>query len=133
MYTNPSQHQGQQGQPIHHGQHVPYGHQQGHHVIYQADGSWQPLLKQQRDHIWGTLHPHIGHTIRVTNIDGHTHEGVLAHVDGQHAYLHVNPHGHYYPGHPQQGQHRALFSQAASNQILTLVLYELLVITLLYL
>ncbi|WP_235550871.1 hypothetical protein [Paenibacillus sp. Soil787] len=71
--------------------------------------------------IAGALHPHIGRTIRVTTLEGHTHEGVLVNADGHHAYLQVNPHG----------QHRPVYTPAQYNQIITLVLFELLVILLL--
>lgn len=33
------------------------------------------------------LHPLMGRKIRVTTIDGHTHEGVLINADGHHVYL----------------------------------------------
>lgn len=112
MYTNPSHHQS------HYGQQMP-------HVIYQAEPNWEPLLKQKRDMIMGALHPHIGRTIRVTTLEGHTHEGVLVNVDGHHAYIQVHPHGHHH------SHHRPVYTPAQYNQILTLVLFELLVIVLL--
>jgi hypothetical protein len=112
MYTNPTQFPGQ----------GPLGSQ----VIYQADSSWMPMLKQKRDQIGDALHPLIGHTIRVTTLDGHTLEGVLINVDGHHAYIQVS-HGHHHHG----GQHRPIYTPAAYNQIMTLVLFELLVIVLL--
>ncbi|OPH59463.1 hypothetical protein BC351_20980 [Paenibacillus ferrarius] len=93
--------------------------------MYQAEPNWQHTLKQKRDMMMGSLHPHVGRTIRVTTVDGHTHEGVLMNVDGHHAYLHVTPHNQYH------GQHRPLYTPAQYNQILTLVLFELLVIVLL--
>lgn len=108
MYMNPSHY------PGHHGQ-------QGPHVLYRADPNWQHMLKQKKEMIIGVLHPHIGRTIRVTTLEGHTHEGVLVNVDRYHAYLQVNPHGH----------HRPVYTPAQYNQILTLVLFELLVIVLL--
>ncbi|MFC5450793.1 LSm family protein [Paenibacillus aestuarii] len=110
MYTHPS---------------YPLGHH-GPQTIYQADPSWMPLLKQKRDQIYGALHPHVGHTIRVTTVDGHTYEGTLVNVDGHHAYLQVHSHGHQHGG-----QHRPIYTPAQYNQILTLVLFELLVIVLL--
>ncbi|UJF32916.1 hypothetical protein [Paenibacillus hexagrammi] len=107
MYTNPS-------------------HHHGSHVIYQADPSWMPALKQKREALLSALKPHVGRTIRVQTLDGHTYEGVLVNVDGHHAYIQVNTHGH----HPHQGTHRGFYGPS-SQQILTLVLYELLVILLL--
>ncbi|MFD0694552.1 acetyl-CoA acetyltransferase [Paenibacillus sp. GCM10027628] len=97
-----------------------------HHVIYQEDPSWMPMLKQKRDQIWGSLKPHIGYTIRVTTLDGYTHEGVLVDVDAHHIYLQVSSHGHHHGG-----QYRPIYTPAAYNQIMTLVLFELLVIALL--
>ncbi|WP_171684613.1 hypothetical protein [Paenibacillus planticolens] len=94
-------------------------------MIYQAEPNWQHQMRHKRDMITGALHPHIGRTIRVTTIDGHTHEGVLAHVDGHHAYMHIAPHSH------PQGPYRPIYTPAQYNQILTLVLFELLVILLL--
>lgn len=111
MYTNPSQQPGQYG---HHGQHGP-------HLLYQADPNWQNQLKHKREMIMGALHPYVGRTIRVTTLDGHTHEGILVNVDGHHAYLQITPHH----------GHRPVYTPAQYNQILTLVLYELLVILLL--
>ncbi|SDP15768.1 hypothetical protein SAMN04487897_1417 [Paenibacillus sp. yr247] len=118
MYTNPMHHP---VYPEHHGQ---PGHP-GHHVLYQADPNWEHMLKQKRDMIMGALHPHVGRTVRVTTLDGHTHEGVLVNVDGHHAYLQVSPHSHHH------GHHRPIYTPAQYNQIITLVLFELLVILLL--
>jgi hypothetical protein len=113
MYTNPMHPHGPQG---HHGQ----------HVVYQAEPNWQHMMKQKRDHIMHALHPHMGHKVRITTIDGHTHEGVLINADGHHVYLNTDPH------HGQHhGQHRPIYTPAQYNQIMTLVLFELLVIVLL--
>lgn len=123
MYNSPMNPQGHygQGQQGHQGQ----GHQghQGHHgshVVYQAEPNWQHTMKHKRDAIMHALHPHMGHKVRVTTIDGHTHEGVLINADGHHVYLNMD-HGH----------HRPIYTPAQYNQILTLVLFELLVIVLL--
>ncbi|GFZ81027.1 hypothetical protein GCM10008018_28160 [Paenibacillus marchantiophytorum] len=95
------------------------------HVIYQSDSNWQHELMQKRDMLMGTLHPHVGRTLRVTTLDGHTYEGVLVNVDGHHVYLQVTSHGQHH------GQHRPIYTPAQYNQIMTLVLFELLVIVLL--
>ncbi|WP_084224720.1 hypothetical protein [Paenibacillus pectinilyticus] len=125
MYTNPMHPQGPQGQ---YGQ----GHQgnQGHHVLYQADGNYQHMMRQKRDTLMHAIHPHMGHKVRITTIDGHTHEGVLINSDGHHVYLHVDTHHGHNQGH-HQGQHRPIYTPAQYNQIITLVLFELLVILLL--
>ncbi|MBP1964732.1 hypothetical protein [Paenibacillus aceris] len=107
MYMNPSQH------PGHHGP----------QMIYQAEPNWQHQMRHKRDMIMGALHPHVGRTIRVTTIDGHTFEGVLINVDGHHAHLQISGHHH--------DHLRPIYTPAQYNQILTLVLFELLVILLL--
>ncbi|NOU64210.1 acetyl-CoA acetyltransferase [Paenibacillus sp. LMG 31461] len=116
MYMNPMHQQGPQG---HHGH-------QGHHVVYQSEPNWQHMMKHKRDAVMHALHPHMGRKIRVTTIDGHTHEGVLINSDGHHVYLNTDPHhGHH------QGHNRPIYTPAQYNQIITLVLFELLVILLL--
>lgn len=107
--------------PMHH-----HGHQ-GPQVLYQADPQWQSVIKHKREELMHALHPHIGRTIRVTTIDGHTHEGVLINADGHHVYLQVSSHGHHHGQHDGQG--RPIYTPA-QFQILSLVLFELLVILL---
>ncbi|MEC0225953.1 hypothetical protein [Paenibacillus alba] len=126
MYTNPmhQQHLGYPGQSQQ-GQDYQGHEHQGHHVIYQAEPNWHHMLRQKRDMVMGSLHPHVGRTIHVTTLDGHTYEGVLLNVDGHHAYLQATPYNQY------DGQHRPLYTPAQYNQIMTLVLFELLVIVLL--
>lgn len=113
MYSNPMQ------------PHGPQGHH-GHHVLYQAEPNWQHMMKQKRDGIMHAIHPHLGRKVRITTIDGHTHEGVLINADGHHVYLHVDPHHGHHHGH-----NRPIYTPAQYNQIITLVLFELLVILLL--
>lgn len=65
--------------------------------------------------------------VRVQTMDGNVYEGTIVQVDDRFLYLSV----------PQATQNRAFFPGAfgfnpASNVILPLVLYELLVISLLY-
>lgn len=67
------------------------------------------------------LNPHMGRKVRITTIDGHTHEGVLINTDGHHVYLQMD----------HQGHQRPIYTPAQYNQIMTLVLFELLVILLL--
>ncbi|MEW9701053.1 hypothetical protein [Paenibacillus sp. SI8] len=148
MYTNPLNQQGPQGTPgmqLQPGtpfQQVPHV-QPTPQVIYQGDSSHTPILQQKKHAIHSTLHPHIGKHIQVQTIDGHKHEGTLVHVDGHHAYIYVHPHGHhhhhhhhphphYHPyGQHPHGQNRPIYTPAQYNQIITLVLFELLVILLL--
>ncbi|NEW07995.1 hypothetical protein GK047_18510 [Paenibacillus sp. SYP-B3998] len=134
MYTNPPNQQDYQEQPSPQETQLRPTHQ----VIYQAEPSWTPMMKQKQHAIHAALHPHVGHHIHVQTIDGHTYQGTLVHVDGHHAHIHVHPHGHHphhghhlpFVQHPS-GQHRPIYSPAAYNQIMTLVLFELLVILLL--
>ncbi|MDR6882837.1 hypothetical protein [Bacillus sp. 3255] len=121
MYTNPPFQPGQHDQ---HGQHGHHG-QHGPHVLYQAEPNWPNQLRHKRNMIMNALHPYVGRTIRVTTLDGHTYEGVLVNVDGHHAYLQTTPMGPHHQGH------RPVYTPAQYNQILTLVLFELLVILLL--
>lgn len=118
MYTNPMHPHAPQGHQVHHGQ----------QVVYQAEPNWQHMAKHKRDAVMHALHPHMGRKVRITTIDGHTHEGVLINADGHHVYLHVDHHG-YQPGY--HGHHRPIYTPAQYNQIMTLVLFELLVILLL--
>lgn len=94
-------------------------------VIYQADFSEEQELPQNRDRLRDTLTSHIGRTVHVQTLDGFTYEGILVHVDEHYVHLQVSLYEH-----PYHGMYRGFYNPAAST-ILTLVLYELLVIALL--
>jgi hypothetical protein len=85
--------------------------------IYKADSQWSDQLRKTRQKLAGICGQCLNRTVRVQTLDGHTYEGVVVGTD--HTYLHI-----------MTGDARFL-GPYASNAILTLVLYELLVITLL--
>jgi len=86
-------------------------------MLYQADAKWPEQLRQTRRKLSGACGQCINRRVRVETIDGHSYEGVVVGADS--TYLHL-----------MTGDTR-FFGPYASNAILTLVLYELLVITLL--
>ncbi|OXS55976.1 hypothetical protein B1A99_22415 [Cohnella sp. CIP 111063] len=85
--------------------------------LYKADSEWRDQLRKTREKLAGVCGQCMNRRIRVETIDGHTYEGVVVGADN--TYLHV-----------MTGDAR-FFGPYASNAILTLVLFELLVITLL--
>ncbi|MBB6733002.1 acetyl-CoA acetyltransferase [Cohnella zeiphila] len=90
-------------------------------VLYKAESGWVDQVKQARSQLNSLCSKHMNRAVRVQTIDGHTYEGVLVGSDGGHIHLMVRP-------TPSDFR---FFGPSASNAILTLVLYELLVITLL--
>lgn len=90
-------------------------------VLYQADQAWTEHVKKHRQKLAGICGRHLNRPVRVQTIDGHTYEGTIVGTDGCHLHLMTRPTEH---------DHR-FFGPYAANSILTLVLYELLVITLL--
>lgn len=89
-------------------------------VIYEANPQHAALVQEVRErmlkHCGGHMHKHV----RVQTVDGHIYEGMILHVDRSILYLQVT----------MQHDPRAFLNPY--NAILPLVLYELLVITLLY-
>jgi translation initiation factor IF-1 len=85
--------------------------------IYTANSQWCDQLLKTRQMLSGICNQCMNRTVRVQTLDGHTYEGVV--VGSDNSYLHI-----------MTGDVR-FFGPYASNAILTLVLYELLVITLL--
>lgn len=89
-------------------------------VLYQADPGAVTTLRSIRDRIYHVSNTHLNRRVRVQTLDGKSYEGVIVHVDTGHMYLRVStPSGH-----------RAFFGPSEAA-ILTLVLFELLVIVLL--
>ncbi|WP_090108773.1 hypothetical protein [Cohnella sp. OV330] len=89
-------------------------------VLYQADPNVATTLRSIRDRIYHVSSTHVNRQVRVQTLDGNIYEGAIVHVDRGHVYLKVS--------HPS-GQ-RAFFGPSEAA-ILTLVLFELLVIVLL--
>ncbi|MGN7763164.1 hypothetical protein [Paenibacillus sp. 22594] len=100
------------------------GIQMGSHqkVLYQADNHYIQSLKTVRNHLHGICRQHANQFVRVQTLDGQVFTGRIVGCDRGLIYLKVQHHG---------GQ-RAFFGSSSDEMILTLVLYELLVITLLY-
>lgn len=107
-----------------------------HPVLYQAAPDAATALKSMRDQIHHICRAYVNRLVRVQTLDGHTYEGVIVQSDGGHVYLNVStPNaraiggpGSFYGHHPLYSIGSYMASQAA---ILTLVLFELLVIVLL--
>lgn len=90
-------------------------------VLYQAEP--HVTVKSIRDRISQICKQYRNQTVRVQTLDGQVYEGVLMHCEKGMLYISIA-----YPSSPQD-QARGLYY---NNVILPLVLYELLVITLLY-
>ncbi|RKP47317.1 acetyl-CoA acetyltransferase [Cohnella endophytica] len=85
--------------------------------LYKADTQWVDHVRKTRNKLADVSSQCMNRNVRVQTLDGHTYEGVV--VGADQSYLHI-----------MTGDAR-FFGPYASNAILTLVLYELLVITLL--
>ncbi|MFC5403569.1 hypothetical protein [Cohnella soli] len=86
-------------------------------VLYKADQEWAGHVRKTRQKLAEACGQCMNRTVRVQTIDGQTYEGIV--VGSDHTYMHL-----------MTGDAR-FFGPYASNAILTLVLFELLVITLL--
>lgn len=91
-------------------------------VVYQADNNYIQNLKSVRHQLHGICRQHVNQFVRVQTIDGQVLTGRIIGCDRGMFYLGVRDHG----------EGRAFFGSSSDEAILTLVLYELLVITLLY-
>jgi hypothetical protein len=97
-------------------------------VLYQADPNFIQSAKNVCDRIHEMGRHYMNHPVRVQTAAGHVHEGMIVNVDNCYLYLAVPAHSGY-----QRQWFNPWWQQAAyNNVILPLVLYELLVITLLY-
>jgi hypothetical protein len=85
--------------------------------LYKADSQWSDQVRRTRQRLAGICGQCMNRAVRVQTLDGHIYEGVV--IGSDNSYLHI-----------MTGNARFL-GPYASNAILTLVLYELLVITLL--
>lgn len=85
--------------------------------IYKADSQWADHVRRTRQKLAGICGQCMNRYVRVQTLDGNIYEGVV--IGSDNSYLHI-----------MTGDSRFL-GPNASNAILTLVLYELLVITLL--
>lgn len=89
--------------------------------LYQAEQEWVGRVKKMRHKLNEVGTSCLNRRVRVETIDGHKYEGTVVGCDGCHLHLMVTP----------TAQDLRFFGPSASNAILTLVLYELLVLTLL--
>lgn len=88
-------------------------------VVYQANPSVVDTLKKVRERAYNASRSVMNQRVRIQTVDGQVYEGVVVNVDRNHIYLRV----------PALHSHSR---QWGEDLILTLVLYELLVITLMY-
>ncbi|CAG7617553.1 hypothetical protein PAESOLCIP111_02038 [Paenibacillus solanacearum] len=108
---------------------MSYQHPVHSQVLYQADSQSVHTLKAIRDRIHHICKQHTNQFVRIQTVEGHVYEGVIVSCDEGHVYVRVSQ---------QQGHHghRGFWGPGAAaaynNAILPLVLYNLLVITLLY-
>ncbi|OXM82422.1 hypothetical protein [Paenibacillus rigui] len=92
-------------------------------VLYEANPETVSTLKNVQDRVQAIGKQNMNKWVRVQTLDGHTYEGIIVQVDPGHIYLSVPvaQRGFFGPG-----------AYVYNNAILPLVLYNLLVITLLY-
>lgn len=91
-----------------------------HQVLYHADQNAAHTLRSIRNRIHHICSTHVNRLVRIQTLDGHVYEGVIVSCDHGHLYLRAS--------HP--GVDRPFFGPSEAA-ILTLVLFELLVIVLL--
>lgn len=91
-------------------------------ILYQAGPNHPQSLKSTRDHMHHLCNQYKNQLVRVETLDGEVFEGVITHCDRGIIYLSL----------PGKNGSRAFGPNYYNNVILPLVLYELLVITLLF-
>jgi hypothetical protein len=98
------------------------GYQQ-QQLLYQADGPFVQQVKAVRNHLHMLCRQHLNQLVRIETVDGQIYVGRIVGCDRGLLQIRV-------PRQPAPGAPRAFYGY--NDMILTLVLYELLVITLLY-
>ncbi|MEF3304387.1 acetyl-CoA acetyltransferase [Paenibacillus sp. GYB003] len=102
------------------------GSMQASQALYEADPAFVQALKSCRERLNDVCRQCANRPVRIQTIHGHVHEGVIAGIDDRHLYLSVK-------AHDARGFFNPLYqAYTYNNVILPLVLYELLVISLLY-
>ncbi|WP_274648665.1 hypothetical protein [Paenibacillus humicola] len=91
-------------------------------TLYRADSNLAHNLKSARDRMHQICRQYTGRLVRVETMDGDVFEGIIVHCDKGILYLRQ----------PGPGSPRGFAPMYYNDVILPLVLYELLVITLLY-
>ncbi|RQW13088.1 hypothetical protein [Paenibacillus rhizophilus] len=106
-------------------------------MIYQADPTSLHHVKKVRESMHGALKPYMNQKVKVTTIDGVSHEGCISGFDEGHLYLTVTTtstdymrsyYQPYYP--PYQPYYPPYYPVYPGNVILPLVLYNLLALSL---
>ncbi|THF84070.1 LSm family protein [Cohnella fermenti] len=95
----------------------------GQTVLYQAASPWTDQVKSTRRKLAELCGKHLNRPVRIQTIDGHIYDGILLGTDGCHLQLAVQQ--------AQTPYGQRFFNPYSAAAITTLVLYELLVITLL--
>lgn len=108
-------------------------------VIYEADHGHVDTVKTLREKLHGICKSKLMHKyVNVRTMDGHEYEGVIVFIDGGQLYLSLAEESgrdfrSLYPGYPYPGGYPHPYPPySPGSAILPLVLYDLLVITLLY-
>jgi len=99
-------------------------------VIYQADPASLNAIHQHRDHLHGLCSQYMNKPVMVEMTDGQRYEGTIVRVEKSHLYLKVKQ----YPANQGPNRFFPFFGSPGFHNdevIMTLVLFELLVITLL--
>lgn len=99
----------------------------GQQLLYQADPGYVHHVRAVRERLQEVGRHCMNRRVRIQTLTGHVHEGVIVNIDATHLYLSVSADesARQWPNPLQQ-------AYAYNNVILPLVLYELLVITLMY-
>ncbi|MGG6312101.1 hypothetical protein [Paenibacillus macerans] len=94
-------------------------------VIYQADPQVAQNLRSIRDRLHGICRQHMNQRVRIETMDGQVYVGRIVHCQGGMLHVAVSRYG------GQRAFGGSPFYSGSDELILTLVLYELLVIALL--
>lgn len=94
---------------------------QSEQTLYQADANTAGTIKSVRDRLHQICRQHVNHLIRVETLDGDVFEGIIVGCDKGVLFLRQS----------SSSSSNRFMPYSSSEAILTLVLYELLVITLL--
>jgi hypothetical protein len=100
-------------------------------ILYQAAPGWSDQTRKIRHHLSIICGQCQHRKVRVQTVDGTSYEGIVLGTDGCHLHLLVGPETRNPYAYGYDGQSARFFGPFGASSILTLVLYELLVIALL--
>lgn len=100
-------------------------------ILYQAAPGWPDQTRRIRHQLSMVCGQCLHRRVRVQTIDGEIYEGIILGADGCHLHLLVGPEARSAQELGYGGQNARFFGPFGASSILTLVLYELLVIALL--